>query len=95
MTVTGETCLDFSFQEIHPIRVQLHGTLYCGKWPFYHGKLHLVSMTNISGGKFSAVNTYGYIKKITCSALDISCDQLHWCFDVQGITSKSRFSVCH
>ena len=30
-TVTGETCLNFSFQEICYLRVWLHGTLYRGK----------------------------------------------------------------
>jgi len=29
--VTGETCLDLSFQEIRSLRVRLHGTLYRGK----------------------------------------------------------------
>ena len=45
-------------------------------------------MTEISEGKFPIVNTHGYIKKITCSALDIYGGEWYWCFDVQGIRAN-------
>ena len=40
------------------------------KLPFYHGKLHFVSVTDISRGKFIVLNIHGYVKKITRSAYD-------------------------
>ena len=48
--------LNLSFHDICSLRVRLRGTLfdsfYSDKSLFYHGKLNIVSMTNISGINF-------------------------------------------